>query len=55
MKPALIGLLVKKTKESKNFFDELNLIDLKKDNVNKTIEDAANDVLKDEHTIFNSQ
>ena len=34
VKPALIGLLVKKTKASKDFFEELKLIDMKKENVN---------------------
>ena len=55
VKPHQVGLLVKKTLKNWNFFEELKLVDMKKDNINQVIEDAAIDVLKEEHIIFNSQ
>ena len=55
IKPALVGLLVKKSLKSTNFFEELKQLDMKKENFNQVIEDAARDVLKEEHIIFNSQ
>ena len=55
VKPALVGLLVKKSLKRKNFFEELQLIDMKRENLDQIIEDAAKDVLKEEHIIFSTQ
>ena len=55
IKPHLITVLVQKTKKKEDFFSELKLAEIKKENVNKLIEDTANEILKEDDMIWNRQ
>ena len=46
VKPRVISSLVKKTKNKEDFFQELKLIDFKKEIATKYVEDNANDILE---------